>query len=267
MYQKFHVANKIFSCSVQLENFHRKRMVLHDTKLSASASSKSAKYQKEKVVLGGSEQRIKVSADRFIVPGDYVVHEEYGVGRYIGIRFTHISPASITPSQSEAEIRKKSVPLVVVQFDDAEITWFQKFAGLIRTPQHFTLYLLIYLNVEKQLWVYRSADSGIQLLSSILDKRKWNRRKKFAEDKIQRSFDSHVRMKFICYLLLIVLCSMAIDLLHLMALRNSVQRPPCQPDSTDGRYADFERRFTYEPTTDQLECFKVRKQILLIFVK
>jgi len=76
-----------------------------------------------------SPGRLKIAAERYIVPGDYVVNEEYGIGRYLGIRYVHISPANVKPSHSYAERMKKSVPMVVVQFDDAEVSWFQKFAG------------------------------------------------------------------------------------------------------------------------------------------
>jgi len=161
-----------------------------------------------------SAGRLKIAAERYIVPGDYVVNEDYGIGRYLGIRYVHISPASVKPSHSYAERMKKSVPMVVVQFDDAEVSWFQKFA-------------------EKQLWVYRSADSGMQLLSSVLDKKKWTRRKRSARQRSE---------------------GMAIELMSLMAIRNSAYRPPCPPD--DERYKKFENSFTFEPTNDQIECFQ-----------
>lgn len=100
---------------------------LYDTSTSSITESKSA--QKEKPVNENSPERIKISAGRFIVPGDYIVHEDYGIGRYLGLRYVHIAPASITPELSKKERMKKSVPVVRVQYEDAEVTWFLKFAG------------------------------------------------------------------------------------------------------------------------------------------
>ena len=89
-----------------------------------------SKYvEKEKPISENIFVRVQISAGRFIVPGDYVVHEDYGVGRYLGLRYVHIAPASITPQLSMKERMKKSVPVVRVQYDDAEITWFLKLAG------------------------------------------------------------------------------------------------------------------------------------------
>ena len=50
-----------------------------------------------------------------------------------------------------------------MKYEDAEITWFQRL-------------------VEKELWLFRSSDSGSQELSSILDNKKWKRRKASAEE-------------------------------------------------------------------------------------
>ena len=101
---------------------------LYDISTTVSiADSKSV--PKEKATNDNSPERIKISAGRFIVPGDYIVHEDYGIGRYLGLRYVHIAPASITPSLSKKERMKKSVPVVRVQYEDAEVTWFLKFAG------------------------------------------------------------------------------------------------------------------------------------------
>lgn len=49
---------------------------------------------------------------------------------------------------------------------------------------------------------------------------------------------------------------MAMDLVNMMAVRNSIQRMPCRPDDDD--YRRFEESFFYEPTPDQRQCFDVR---------
>lgn len=48
---------------------------------------------------------------------------------------------------------------------------------------------------------------------------------------------------------------MAMDLVNMMAVRNSIQRMPCRPD--DEEYRRFEESFPYEPTPDQIQCFDV----------
>jgi transcription-repair coupling factor (superfamily II helicase) len=102
--------------------------------------------------------RIMVAGDRYVVPGDYVVNELYGVGKYLGIRQVNISPA---------QEKQTFVPSVVVQYLDGEVTWFEKF-------------------VQRELWVFRTAESGEQELGSVLDLRKWNRKKKSVEVKSRR---------------------------------------------------------------------------------
>jgi hypothetical protein len=102
--------------------------------------------------------RIMVAGDRYVVPGDFVVNELYGVGKYLGIRQVNISPA---------QEKQTFVPSVVVQYLDGEVTWFEKF-------------------VQRELWVFRTAESGEQELGSILDLRKWNRKKKTVQAKSRR---------------------------------------------------------------------------------
>jgi transcription-repair coupling factor (superfamily II helicase) len=97
---------------------------------------------------------------RFIVPGDYVVHEKYGIGKYTGMHQVNIAPL---------DAKVCNVPAVTVKYLDGEVTWFQRFA-------------------EKELWMYRTADSeGVSMqLSSLLDNRKWVKRKKVVEEKSKR---------------------------------------------------------------------------------
>ena len=58
-------------------------------------------------------------------------------------------------------------PTVEVQYADGEVSWFQRI-------------------VEKELWLYRSADAGDQELSSMIDRRKWKRRKISVEESSKR---------------------------------------------------------------------------------
>ena len=90
------------------------------------------------------------------------MHEQYGIGRYVGIRMVDIAPAN-----KDSNAKKTYVPTVIIQFKDTEISWYQKF-------------------VTKELWVYRSGDSGNQELSSIIDNRKWVKRKKVVQEKTDK---------------------------------------------------------------------------------
>ena len=89
--------------------------------------------------------------------------------RYLGVRLVDLTPA-----------RPKATyePSVIVQYADGEVSWFQRI-------------------VEKELWLYRSADAGEQELSSLIDRRKWKRRKISVEESSRRyvchhSFAYHV---------------------------------------------------------------------------
>lgn len=101
----------------------------------------------------------------------------------------------------------------MIKFEDGEISWFKRL-------------------VDKELWLYRSANTGFHALSTLFDRRKWNKRKSTVEEGSK---------------------SLAVNLLKMMAIRNSLHRTPCsrQPEL----YAEFERNFTYTPTADQLVCF------------
>lgn len=209
---------------------------------------------------------VRINNLRWIAPGDYVVHKELGIGKYLGIRMINLTPLKETKPVFE--------PVVVVKFLDGEVTWLKRF-------------------VEKELWLYRSgagenesgneqdeviekdendntyytaqstnvaladlavsmAGSGVKPkkdlnmsqgkyeLSSILDIRKWRKRRIAAEELNKQT---------------------ALNLIRLLAIRNSYHRIPYV--SSESRYRAFESRFAYTPTEDQLECFKV--YILSIF--
>ena len=149
--------------------------------------------------------RVKIGGIRWIIPGDYVVHEEYGIGKYIGIRMVDLTPAKNV---------RTFEPTVVVQYADGDLSIFQRL-------------------VERELWFYRSGDSSVQELSTIVDRRKWKRRKATVEETSK---------------------SMALRLSKMMAIRNGFHRTPCAPD--DERYMNFEQSFTFEPTVDQAKCFE-----------
>lgn len=149
--------------------------------------------------------RVKIAEDRFIIPGDFVVSEEYGIGMYIGVKMVDITPTRVSRTYE---------PVVVVKYEDGEISWFQRLVG-------------------RELWLYRTAESGDHILSSLIDRKKWKRRKASVEEGSK---------------------SMAINLIKMTAIRNSFHRTPCLP--TSDRYRRFENSFPFTPTPDQMRCFE-----------
>jgi transcription-repair coupling factor (superfamily II helicase) len=92
---------------------------------------------------------VKIAANRYILPGDYIVHETYGVGQYMGIKDIVINPgyAKLVKTQG-----------VVVQFADTEMTWYERLA-----PQ--------------ELYLFTSYEEGKQSLNTALDTKKWEKLK------------------------------------------------------------------------------------------
>jgi superfamily II DNA or RNA helicase len=142
-----------------------------------------------------------------MLPGDYVVHEKYGIGRYVGIR-----QVDLTPARPKATLQ----PVIVIQYKDTEVTFF------VRT-------------MRDELWMYRSGESGTQELSTVLDTRKWRRRRTNAETDAR---------------------STGINLVRMMAIRNGYHRTPCLDSSRLDQYKKFEDSFKFEPTADQVTCFR-----------
>lgn len=172
---------------------------------SSSPVSRREQPRKQPLLTKLDVSRVKIGGLRWIIPGDYVVHEEYGVGKYVGIRMVDLTPARGVRTLQ---------PVVVVQYADGEISIFQRI-------------------VEKELWLFRSADSGDQELGTLIDRRKWKRRKANVEQASQ---------------------TMALSLSKMMAIRNGFHRTPCASD--DDRYMTFENQFSFEPTEDQATCFR-----------
>ena len=128
------------------------------------------------------------------------------MGKYVGVRMVDLTPARAVRTME---------PVVVVQYADGELTLFQRL-------------------VDKELWLFRGADSGDHHeLSTLVDRLKWKRRRASVEETSK---------------------NMAVSLSKMMAIRNGFHRTPCAPD--DARYADFVRRFAYEPTQDQEVSFR-----------
>ena len=156
--------------------------------------------------------RTKIAGQRWIVPGDFIVHREYGIGLYIGLK-----QIDLTPSRKLRTME----PMLIIKYHDGEIGWFRRL-------------------VEKELWLYRMAESGPQELSSILDNKKWKKASKQAEATGR---------------------TMAASLVKIMAFRNRFHRSPCPPDSD--KYKLFESRFPYDPTDDQLTSFNAIKEDMI----
>lgn len=148
--------------------------------------------------------RVMIAEGRFVLPGDYLVSDEYGVGEYLGTQTVDITPTR--PARTLETV-------LVLRFADGQITWFLRVA-------------------DKQLWLYRGADAGEQQVSTLNDRKKWRRRLVSVETGTK---------------------TLALNLVRMMAIRNSLHRTPCSPLVSE--YKLFEKAFTFEPTTDQLLCF------------
>lgn len=102
--------------------------------------------------------KVEVANGKYIVPGDYITHSDYGIGRYLGLRSV--------PVHSRPEFRENSirVDVIDIEYSDGIITWYVKFA-------------------QRDLWRFRSGLGGQdQELSSIIDTAKWVQRQKLAMD-------------------------------------------------------------------------------------
>lgn len=150
--------------------------------------------------------RVKIGGDRVILPGDYIVHEKYGIGRYVGVRNIDLTPARGKPTYQ---------PVVIIQYRDSEVSFFKR-------------------TVRNELWIYRNSESGFQELSTVLDTRKWRRRRSAAEKDAKKT---------------------GINLVRMMAIRNGYSRTPCIDTSRLPSYEEFERNFKFTPTEDQIACF------------
>lgn len=95
------------------------------------------------------DRNVTIAENRQIKPGDYVVHQEFGVGKYLGVREARIQPLS--PSS-------KIVPVVVVKYLDGELSVYEKLAS-------------------KDLWKFRAQESGVFTLDSLIDVKSWEKKK------------------------------------------------------------------------------------------
>ena len=111
-------------------------------------------------------QSCKCDATFHVTTHSILRHILTTINRYLGVRLVDLTPA-----------RPKATyePSVIVQYADGEVSWFLRI-------------------VEKELWLYRSADAGEQELSSLIDRRKWKRRKISVEESSRRYVFAYVRI-------------------------------------------------------------------------
>lgn len=126
-----------------------------------------------------------------------------------------ITMVNLTPMNVKTPILE---PAIVIKYFDGEVIWFKRL-------------------VETQLWLYRVAGAaetgGEQELSSIIDAKKWIKRKNNVEKKSAVT---------------------AMNLIKSMAMRNALHRTPYIENNR--KYKDFESRFAFTPSIDQIECFR-----------
>ena len=94
--------------------------------------------------------RLSVRGDRFLFPGDYAVHEEFGVAKYLGVRMVDITPSRASRTWQ---------PTCLFQFHDAVASYYQ-------------------VSAEREFWFFRSSSTTAEYeLSSWLNTKKWQKRK------------------------------------------------------------------------------------------
>ena len=150
-----------------------------------------------------------------MMPGDFVVHEEFGVGRYIGVRMVDLTPARDIPTYQ---------PSVIIQYKDAEISFFKRV-------------------VKDKLWLYRTSESGEQELSTVLDTRKWRRRRSAAESIAKEN---------------------GVNLVKMMAIRNGYHRTPCPTLHDSEKFRQFERNLNSNPLMTRWHASRQSRQICRI---
>lgn len=97
--------------------------------------------------------RVLVGGETHVRPADYIAHPTYGVGQYIRSQ-------GILIGQS-ASGEPKYAPGMVVRFADGDILWFQRNAV--------------------EMYLFKLAEAGEQVLSSLINFSKWKTRMKKAE--------------------------------------------------------------------------------------
>lgn len=100
-----------------------------------------------------STDRVLIAGETHIRPSDYIAHPMYGIGKYI-------RPQGILIGRSETG-EPKYAPGMVVRFQDGEVLWFQRNAV--------------------ELYLFKLAQAGEQVLSSLVNFAKWNTRVKKAQ--------------------------------------------------------------------------------------
>lgn len=178
-----------------------------------------------------------ILGQRVAYPGDYVVHEQYGIGQYIGIRLVNL-----TPYRDVATMQ----PAVVVRYSDCEAQWFQRVAD--RELLFFRAFDGLYSPFatgeeldtsvdEEDKAAFSAASLGAareQELSGVMDTKKWKKRLRRAQLVSQRS---------------------AVNLVRIMTIRNNIHRTPAQVSTKSQEFIAFQESFKFEPTVDQREAF------------
>lgn len=106
--------------------------------------------------------KVQVANGKIIEPGDYVTHNDYGIGRYLGTRSV---PVHSMPQFRDASVR---VDVVDIEYKDGIITWYAKFA-------------------QRDIWKFRPRfGAQDQELSSIIDTSEWVNRQIVAMEEAEK---------------------------------------------------------------------------------
>ena len=186
-----------------------------------------------------------------VFPGDFVVHRKYGIGRFE--KTTTTPRLKLTRDEVKArDARRKEiiteklrstkggVPQEMIQEIQAKFGT-EEDTDQISNPQVTVLEItyadgIVHVPVDRayRLSRYRAGDAAVKPRLSKVRGDQWrNARRKVEASTLE----------------------LAQDVLALYATRETLQRPPFNPDN-EYKVKEFEKTFTYEPTKDQAKCFE-----------
>ncbi|KAL1520573.1 hypothetical protein AB1Y20_022149 [Prymnesium parvum] len=142
--------------------------------------------------------------------GDFVVHQDYGIGRFEGL---HQMQQSVQTADG-TWVPEKALR---VKFKD----------GMLDVPLASKGDIKLFKRREEV------GELEVVRLDGIRSRKTWQNRKAKAAKNVMK---------------------VASELLRLYAERQELSRPPCPADGAE--MEEFARQFQYEPTADQLKCFR-----------
>ncbi len=170
-----------------------------------------------------------------IVPGDFVVHKKYGIGRF-DRTFKKEKKHSVAEKNAFAQKRQRELDEARVAGRDPPPVEPLPAMKLVPTLEIHYEDGILHVPVDKahRLSRYRSGDSAIPPKLSKMKGDTWRKQ----TERVRKNTEE-----------------IAEEVLALYATREQLKRPPFSPD-VESKVDDFAATFPYPPTPDQQKCFK-----------